>query len=54
MASLTLSKSYSSIIQENFVTGEVLTTMTKEDWNALGVKVFGDVRVLTKAVSNLQ
>jgi hypothetical protein len=46
--------SYQSVIEGNHITGAVLLTMTKEDWNEVGVEVFGDVRTLLDSVAKLK
>ncbi len=44
---------YNEEIVTNNITGEVLLTMTKEDWKDIGVKALGDVRILTMRVADL-
>jgi len=53
MSHLHLSKEYNSLVKEHNINGLVLKTMTKEDWNSLGLTVFGDVRTLTIATKTL-
>lgn len=53
LKTLKLSKDYSEIIKQNNVNGEVLETMTRSDWQEVGITVFGDLRILTTAVRKL-
>ncbi len=47
-------QSYSGMIRENNINGEVLLSMkSKEDWKDAGVSNFGDLRMLVKKVANL-
>jgi len=51
---LSLSQSYDSVLKSGQVDGVVLLTMkSKEDWNELGIAVFGDVRKLVNGVISL-
>jgi len=54
MSRLNLSKNYSPLLKEHNINGIVLKTMTKEDWNTIGINVFGDVRTLLTVVKNIQ
>lgn len=52
--SLNLAKDYSNLIKEAHITGKALRTMkTSADWKELGVTVFGDLRALSSAVTEL-
>ena len=43
-ASLNLGKDYSSLLKENLIGGDVLTTMSMEDFRSIGITAFGDLR----------
>jgi len=51
---LSLSKDYSSLIRENGIVGEVLIEMSEDDFKAIGITAFGDLRRLPKKVAELQ
>jgi capsular polysaccharide biosynthesis protein len=46
LRSLQLSNDYSKIIKEHAITGKVLLGMKKEEFNEIGIKVFGDVKTI--------
>jgi hypothetical protein len=54
MSELKLATDYSNLIRTQNVNGTVLKTMkNKEDWQELGVKVFGDIRILVESTKKL-
>jgi len=54
LSTLSLSQDYVPVARENNITGEVLLNMSKEDWKEIGVKNFGDVRLLVLNVAKFQ
>jgi hypothetical protein len=54
MKTLELSQDYSKLIKDANIKGAALKTMkTSQDWQELGVQVFGDRRILANAVTEL-
>lgn len=54
MKTLKLAKDYSAEIKNYNIHGDVLETMrTKDDWEQVGITLFGDVRTLLKEVAKL-
>jgi hypothetical protein len=50
MKTLSLSKDYSYLITQEFITGDVLLSMKEKDWKEIGIIEFGNRKKIQNAL----